>query len=164
MCSAVGLAQGNRNLGNGGLAVGIEKFGAVGDDRTVLLLGAGKESGYIYEGDQWNVEGIAEAHEARCLAGCVDVQHAGEHLGLVGHDADAASAEVGESHDYVLGEVLVDLEEVAVIHDGADDLVHVVCLVGVVRDYLVENVGHAVDRVYCGAFRSRLHVVLGYVA
>ena len=48
------------------------------------------------------------------------------------------AAEPCEAADDVLGPVLVHLEEVAVVDDAADDVVHVVRLVRVVRDQRVE--------------------------
>ena len=74
------------------------------------------------------------------------------------------SVEAGKTDDDVGGIVLLYFEEFAVVDNGADDLVHVVCLVGVVRDDFVEGVLHAVDGV--GAFHvgSLFHVVLRHVA
>jgi hypothetical protein len=51
------------------------------DDAAVLLVGAGQEAGHVLEGDQRDVEGVAEAHEARALDRGVDVEHAGEDAG-----------------------------------------------------------------------------------
>ena len=78
-------------FGNGGGGVGEQHLGAVADDAAVLLLHAGQEAGHVHEGQQRNVEGVAEADEARRLVGGVDIQHAGLHAGLVGDDADGAA-------------------------------------------------------------------------
>ena len=67
---------------------------------------------------------------------------------------------MGESDDYVFREILVDLEELTVVHDAPDDLVHVVRTVGVVRDYLVEAVVDTAHRVIGWDPRSLFHVVL----
>ena len=40
VAAAVGLAQDHRDLGHGGLAVGVEELGAVADDAGVLLVDA----------------------------------------------------------------------------------------------------------------------------
>ncbi len=102
------------------------------------LTGAGKESGHVDEGHQRDVEGVAEAHEAGCLARCVAVEHAGKIFGLVGHDADALSVEAGEAYDDVLGVVALHFEEFAVVDDRADHLIHVVGTGSRVGDDLVE--------------------------
>ena len=73
MRAAVGLAKGYRNLGNCGLAVGVQELCSVLDDSAVFLLGAGKEARNVHESYQRDIEGVAEAHEAGCLAGCVYV-------------------------------------------------------------------------------------------
>ena len=158
--TAVALAEGDGHLRNRSLAIGVQKLRTVGDDGAVFLLGAGQEARDVHEGDQRDVERVAEAHEAGALAGGVDVEHAGEHAGLVGHDAHAAAAHVGEADDDVLREVLVDLEELAVIHDAADHAVHVVGLVGAVGDDVVEGVVHAADRVLRRTLGRGLEIVL----
>ena len=160
MGTAVALAEGNGHFRDRGLAVGIEEFRAVGDDGAVLLLRAAEEAGDVHEGHQRDVEGVAEADETRGLAAGVDVEHAGEHLGLVRHDADAAAVHVGEADDDVLGELGMDLEEVTVVDDALDDLVHVVGLVRVVGDDLVQAVLHAGNRVGGGLERGLFAVVL----
>ena len=71
---------------------------------------------------------------------------------------------MGESDDDVLGELLVDLEELTVIDDARDDLVHVVGLVRIVRDDLVQRVVNPADRVVGRNPRSLLHIVLRDVA
>ena len=83
---------------------------------------------------------------------------------LVGHDAHALAVETGKAYDDVAGIVFLHFKELAVVHDGPDDLIHVVCLVRIVRDDFVQRVFHAVDGV--GAFHARsfLHVVLRDVA
>ena len=111
--AAVGFARDDRELRHGGLGEGVEQLGAVADDAAVLLLDAGHEAGDILEGDERDVEGVAEADEARALDAGVDVEHAGEERGLVGDDADRAAGHAREADDDVAREVLVHLEEVA---------------------------------------------------
>ena len=65
-----------------------------------------------------------------------------------------------ETNDDILCVVLVDLKELAVVHNAADDLVHVIRLVGVVRDNLVESIVNSADRIICRDYRSLFHVVL----
>jgi len=47
------------------------------DNAAELLLGARQEARHVDEGDDRDVEGVAEAHEARALAGAVDVDRLG---------------------------------------------------------------------------------------
>ena len=84
--TAVGLAEGDGNFGHCGLTVSVEQFGSVNDDSAVLLLGSGQEARNVHEGYERDVEGVAETYEAGSLPGGVDVQNAGQVLGLVGHD------------------------------------------------------------------------------
>src|SRR5206468_3585231 len=115
--SAVGLAGDDGELGDRRLGEGVEQFGAVADDAAVLLLDAGHEAGDVLEGDEGDVEGVAEADEARALDAGVDVEDSGEEGGLVPYDADGPACHAGEAYDDVAGVVLVDLEEVAVVDD-----------------------------------------------
>lgn len=55
-------------------------------ERSTYLHGAGKETGNIHEGDDGDVEGVQEAHEAGGLHGGVNVQAAGQVTGVVRHN------------------------------------------------------------------------------
>ncbi len=164
MRAAVALAEGDGDLGDGGFTVGVQKLGTVGDDGAVLLLGARKEAGNVHEGDERNVEGVAKTYEAGGLAAGVDVQHAGEFAGLVGHDAHAAAVHVRKAHDDILGKVFMHFEELPVVHNAADDLIHVIGFVGVVGNNTVEGVLHAVHGVGGLHKGRRFHIVLGQEA
>ena len=85
----------------------------------MLLVGAGHETGHIHEGDDRDVEAVAEADEARRLVAGIDVEHPGQHARLIGDDADAVPAQAREADDDIRGEILVDLEEDAVVDDRA---------------------------------------------
>ena len=87
-----------------------------------------QEARHVDERQQWNVERVARADESRGLVGRVDVERSGQHRRLVRHDADAASADVREADDDVRRPGRLDLEEVAVVDDTTDDVVHVVRL------------------------------------
>ena len=89
----------------------------------------GQKAGHVLERDERNVEGVAEAHEPRAFHRRVDVERAGEVRRLVRDDADAAAAETREPDDDVPREVLVHLEELAVVDDRVHEVVHVVRLV-----------------------------------
>ena len=54
-----------------------------------------------------NVEGVAEAHEARGLAAGVAVEHARQHHRLVGDEADRVAVDAAEADDDVAGEVRI---------------------------------------------------------
>src|SRR5699024_8670936 len=60
---AVGLAGDERDQGDGGLTIGVDELGSTADDAAVLLIGAGQEPGHVDEGEDRDVEGIAEADE-----------------------------------------------------------------------------------------------------
>jgi hypothetical protein len=103
--TAVGLAGDDGDLGHGAFGVGVEQLGAVLDDAAVFLRGARHEARDIDEGDDRNVEGVAEADEAGGLDRGLDVQAAGQHQRLVGDDADRMTIHAAEADDDVLGVV-----------------------------------------------------------
>ena len=74
------------------------------DQAAVFLVGAGQEARHVDERDDRDVEGVAEAHEARRLAAGVEVEHAGEHHRLVGDEADGAAGDAAEAGDDVARE------------------------------------------------------------
>ncbi|SKZ73099.1 Uncharacterised protein [Mycobacteroides abscessus subsp. abscessus] len=127
--AAIGLAGDDGDLADGRLAVGVQQLGPAADDAVVFLVGAGQESRNVDEGHDRDVERVAGAHETRCLLRCVDVEAAGELGRLVGDDADAASVDPAESDEDVGRVIGLNLEELVVVEDASDDLVHVVGLV-----------------------------------
>lgn len=58
--------------------------------------------------------------------------------GLVGHDADGAALDAAEADDDVLRVTGLDFQELVLVEDPGDDLVHVVRLVRRIRDQRVE--------------------------
>ena len=107
------------------------------------------------------LKGVAEADESRGLEARVDVEAASEVLRLIRHDADRAAVHASEADQDVAGEVRLDLEEVPVVDDVLDDLVHVVGFVRVLgHDAAHRGVG-AVDRIARFGPRRVVEVVRG---
>ena len=80
---AIGLAGDDRHLGHRRLAEGVEQFCPVLDDPVEFLVRPGEEAGHVDEGDDGNIEAIAEAHEARALNRRVYIECSCKHRGLV---------------------------------------------------------------------------------
>ena len=68
VATTIALAQGNGYLGHSSFAEGVEQLGTVEDNGVVLLACTGEEAWNVDECYQRNVEGVAEAYEAGCLA------------------------------------------------------------------------------------------------
>ncbi len=134
------------------------------DDAAELLCGARKEAGNILEGQNRNVERVAEAHETRALHRRVDIQAAGQIGGLIGDDAHGTPVQPREAHHDVAGEVLMDFEEFAVIDHAMNDIGDVVGLVGFGRHQRVERRVHASGGVRGGTARRIVAIVLRQVA
>jgi hypothetical protein len=54
-------------LGTVASAIGEQQLGAVLDEAAIFLRGARQEARHVDEGHDRDVEGVAEAHEARAL-------------------------------------------------------------------------------------------------
>ena len=104
----------------------------------MLLIAAGQEAGHVNEGDKRDVEGVAEADEARRLGGGVDVEASRQVARLVRHHPHRATVEPRKADDYVERPVGVDFEEIPIVEDLREHLVHIVGLVGVVGQQRIE--------------------------
>ena len=66
---------------------------------------------------------------------------------------------MGKADDYILGEALVDFKESSVIYDASDNLIHVIRLVWIIRDNLVQCIIHPSGRIVCRKKRGFFPVV-----
>ena len=117
------------------------------DDRAIFLRRPGQKTRHVDKGHDRDVEAVAEADKAGPLAGAVDIEAAGQHHRLVGDDADRRALHAGKADQDVGRVIRLQLEEVAVIDDLFDQLLHVVGLVRVGRDQRVERGLTAVARI-----------------
>ena len=132
------------------------------DDNPVVFLPCTWEEAWdVYEGDERDVEGITEADEASSLTRSIAVEGTRHDHRLVSDDTDALTIEASEADDDVLSPVTVYFEELTIVDDRTDDIVHVVALVRLVRDDRVEDIVDTVYYVRRLYARSILHVVLG---
>ena len=131
------------------------------DDAAKLLRGPREEARHVLEGDDRDVEGIAEAHEARAFDRRRDVQRPRKNRGLVGYDSDRMAVETAEPDDDIPGKMFVHLEEVMLVDHNLDDFLHVVRLVGIHGDDGIEFLVFAIRRIRRGPYRRIFHVVAG---
>ena len=136
--TAVGLAGDDGDLGDGGLAVGVQQLGAATDDAVVLLLGSRQEAGNVHQHDDRHVETVAGPDEPRGLLRGVDVEATGELGRLVRHDADRPTVHSPEADNDVLRVTGLHLEELVIVEDPGDHLMHVVGLIRRIRDQGVQ--------------------------
>src|SRR5262249_56498148 len=108
-----GLARDHRDIGDRSFRERVQQLGALANDAAVFLLRAGKESGDVLEGDERDVEAIAEAHKAPAFHRRVDVKDAGQNCRLVGHDPHRPPIKPGKPDNDVFGVMLVYFEKQA---------------------------------------------------
>ncbi len=129
------------------------------DDAAIFLRGAGHEARYIDQRQDRDVEGIAEAHEARALGRGIDVQAAGQHHRLVGDHADCRAFHADEADDDVLRILRLQFEEVAFVGQLDDQFLDVIGLGRVFRHQAVERDLFAGRRIFAGPDRWLFAVV-----
>ena len=83
----------------------------------------------------------------------------GQHGGLIGHDAHRGTAQPGEPHHDVVRIAPLHFQEHPIVHDPADDAVHVVGLVGGIGDQLEQRLVAPFDRVAGGALGWLVQIV-----
>ncbi len=162
--AAVRLARDDGHLRNGGLGERIKQLGAVADDATVLLHGAGEKPRHIFEGHQRDVERIAKPYESRAFGRGVDVERAGQMSWLIGHDANGAATEPPKADNDIAGVVLMNFQEASVIRNGMDQLEHVVRLIRRIGHQPLEGVVLTVDRIRARTAWRFAKVVAGHEA
>src|SRR5262249_15464121 len=127
--AAIRFARDDRHLGDGRLAVGVQKLGAMANDAPMLLSDARQEARHVLQRHNGDFEAVEEADEARSFIGGVDVEDTSQYGRLLGDNANGAAIETSQADDDILCPLLLDFEEGATVNDGADDLPHVVGLV-----------------------------------
>ena len=124
--AAVALAQDHADPGHRRPPVGEHQLRAVADHAPPLQVLAGVEARRVDEGDDRQVERVAERDEAGALLRGGDVERAGDGQRLVGEDADRASVDRGEGRDQVRRPAAPELEHDAVVDDRRHHVAHVV--------------------------------------
>ena len=147
VAGAVGLAQHDRDLRDGGVRGRVQHLRAVADDPRLLDLGPDHEPGDVHQVDERDAERVAEVDEPRRLVGGVVVEDPAELLGLVGDDPGRTAAEPRQARDDRLRALRLEVEVDAVVDDPADHLVHVVRLAVRVGEHVEQLLVGAVDRV-----------------
>ncbi len=157
--TAVGLAQDDRQFGNGGFGKGVEEFGTVADDATPFLIGTREETGNVLKGQDGDVERVAESNEAGGFVAGIDVEAASEDLGLVRNHTDGMATEVAKPDHDVLSPVGLNFHETTIVQHFSDDIQHVVGFGRVVGDDAVKGVARTVLAVRGFLHRRALKVV-----
>ena len=136
----VGLAQDHGHLGHGGLGVGEQQLGPVPDDPAPCSwCGAGQVARAVGQGQQGDVEGVAEADEAGGLVRGVDVQAAGQAPAAGWRSPRRSGRRRARSRPRCSrANRLWTSRKSPSVHDRSMTAVHVVALAGLVGDQRVQ--------------------------
>ena len=158
--AAVGFACDQCDFRDRGFGESVQKLGAMADDTAVFLGHAGKKTRHIFQRDQRDVEGIAEPDKPGPFIRGVDIQHAGQMIGLIGHNPDRLSPQPSEPDHDVFGIVLLNFEKVVIIHDLCYDLTDIVGLVRVIGHYQIQVFIDTLGGIGGLLFRGILHIII----
>ena len=147
VAGAVGLAQHDRDLGDGRVGGRVQQLGAVADDPRLLGPRPDHEPGHVHQVDERDPEGVAEVDEPRRLVGRVVVEDPAQLAGLVGDDPGRAAAEASQAGDHRPAPPGLEVEPLPVVDDPADHLIHVVRAAVGVGQHVEQLLVGAVDRI-----------------
>ena len=134
------------------------------DDAAELLIRAGHIARDICDRQKRNIEAVAGADEARRLVGGVDINAAGQRARLICDHADRASAHADKPRDHVCGIERLRFKENMIVRNLTNDLFHVVGLLQVLRNEIIEHFAAAFWIVLARKFRRHFPTVLRQVA
>lgn len=136
--TSICLSSDEGNLGNGGLSISVEQLSSVLDDTSELLDGSWQEPWNVGERNKWDLESIAESHESSCLNRCINIEATSQNIWLIGNNTNNSSLNITESNDDILRILWHDLIEIIAINDVLDDMLHVIRLVRVKWDNIIQ--------------------------
>ena len=113
VCAAVRFAQDDADARHRRPPVGEHELSTVADHAAPLEVLAGVEPGGVDEGDDRQVERVAEGHEPGCLLRRRNVEGAGENDGLIGENADHATIDPRQDSDGIRGPAGAQFEKLA---------------------------------------------------
>ena len=89
--ATISLAGDEGDLRHSGLGKGVEQLGTMANDAAMLLVDARHKARNVFDGDDRDVEAVAETHEACALLRCVDIEGSSQYLGLIGDETNSAA-------------------------------------------------------------------------
>ena len=103
------------------------------DNPSPFLLAARQIPRNIGDGQHRNIKRVAKSNETGGFVRRIDVQTAGQHLRLVGDNANTSAIQSGKTYHHIAGKILMGLEKFPVVNNGTNDVFDIIRLVGVVR-------------------------------
>ena len=108
------------------------------DNTVPFLVGTRQISRDIHNGKHWDIEGITEPDKPRCLIRGVHIQTPPQNSCLVGNNSHRSSAKPAKTDDHIFGIVLMRFQKFTVVHDGSDNILHIICPPWTVWYYFVQ--------------------------
>jgi len=126
--SAVRLSGDDDGRGNRRLREGVQQLRTVADDPVVLLIGSRHEPGHVLEGEDGDVERVAEADESGALLARLDVERARVHAGLLATIPTEWPSSRANPTTMFFAKFSCTSKKEPVVDDAADHVLHVVRL------------------------------------
>ena len=117
------------------------------NNSIILLTCSWKESWYINKADDRNIESIAESYESCSLTASINIKYTCVSSWLISNNTNTLTIEASKTSNDVLRKFRLNLKEFTIISYGCNNLIHIICLIRIFRNYLVKNIFLAIDRV-----------------
>ena len=117
------------------------------NDSPVLLFGPWHESRHINQADERDIEVVAKPHKPGPLDRGIIIEYPGQDSRLVGNEPDGLSSQSAESDNEVARKCLVDFKKLLAVEDAVYQYLHIVRLVRVSGDQIVEGGVSSVRRI-----------------
>ena len=134
------------------------------NDTIILLSCTWKESWNIYQRNNRNVKCIQETNETSTLTRRVAIQTASQLLRLICNNTYRLSIHAGKTYNKILGKVRLNFQELSIIYNTSNNLIHVVWHVRILWDNLIQIIFHAVNRISAFYTWSLFKIILWDIA
>ena len=159
--TAIGFAGNDCYLRHSRFTISIEQFGPMTDNTFIFLIDARKESRYIHKGQQRYIERITETDETGGFYWSINIQRSCQSCRLVGYHTDRFSIQPDISDHNIFGIFFLHFKEVMIVGHRFDQFLHIIGLIRIGRDQIIELFVNAVGTIRRRNERWFLHIIAG---
>ena len=131
------------------------------DNAFIFLIDARKESRNIYKGQQRYIERITETDETGGFYRSINIQCSCQSCRLVGYHTDRFSIQPDISDHNIFGIFFLYFKEVMIVGHRFDQFLHIIGLIRIGRDQVIELFVNAVGTIRRRNERRFLHIIAG---
>src|SRR4030042_108027 len=87
---------------------------------------ADPEGRAVNKGHKGNIEKVTETDKPRQFVRGITIHSSHQNLGLVRHDSSSHAIKPRKTNNEITGEIFMDFEETALIHDHINERIHII--------------------------------------